>query len=52
MNRALEEKADIEMLHDIQTTKASVVEVDSLKKLIDRVAYEVENKPAFKDLDE
>jgi hypothetical protein len=52
MNRAMEEKVDIEMLQDIQTHKASVIEVDSLKKLIDRVAYEVENKPAFKDLDD
>lgn len=39
------------MLHDINTSKASVVELNALKSLIDRVAYEIENKPAFRDLD-
>lgn len=51
LNRALEDKVDIDMLHDINTSKASVVEMNALKSLIDRVAYEVENKPSFRDID-
>ena len=50
-NRILEDKVDLDMLQDLNAQKASCVEVDSLKKLIDRVAYEMEHKPGFKDLE-
>ena len=51
LNKVLDEKADINMLQQVNGQMATTAEVESLRKLLDRIAYEMETKPTFKDLD-
>ena len=41
----------VSMLQQVNGQMATTSEVDSLRKLLDRIAYEMESKPTFKDLD-
>lgn len=52
LNRALDDKADMETIHEINAQKASQSEIEQIRKLIDRLAFEVEGKPSFKDIDQ
>lgn len=52
LNRALDDKADLETIHEINAQKASQSEIEQIRKLIDRLAFEVEGKPSFKDIDQ
>jgi len=40
------------MLQDLHTQKATVQELDSLRKLVDRLAFDLESRPGFKDLEQ
>jgi len=51
LNKVLDDKADLELVHQVNAQKASVAEVEQIRKLIDRLAFDVESKPGFKDLD-
>jgi hypothetical protein len=41
----------VALLQDLNANKATNSEVESLRKLVDRVAFEMENKPGFNELD-
>ena len=47
----LDDKADLDLVHQINAQKASAAEVEQIRKLIDRLAFDIESKPSYKDLD-
>jgi hypothetical protein len=47
----LEGKADIEAIKQMNGQKATVQDLDSTRKMVERLAFEVENRPNFKDLE-
>lgn len=51
LNRMLEDKADRQLIQQINGTKASIEEIDSIRKIIDRLALEIDSKTSFKDVD-
>ena len=48
----MQSKADVEVVQQINGHKATATEIEQVRKLIDRLAYEVEQKPRFADLDQ
>ena len=42
----------MEMLQELNATKVNTQELDSLRKLVDRLAFDLESRPGFKDLEQ
>lgn len=51
LERLLDAKADTEAIRQINGQKATVQDLDSTRKMVERLSFELENKPGFKDLE-
>ena len=51
LQRLLEDKADRQLVQQINGSKAGVEEIDSMRKVIDRLSLELDSKTSFKDMD-
>lgn len=51
LNRMLDEKADLRIVQQINNNKASIEELDSTRKILDRLALEMEGKLSYNDME-
>ena len=51
MEKLLDTKADVEIIQQINGSKATVQDLDSTRKMVERLGFEIENRPGFTDLE-
>jgi len=51
LEKLLDTKADVEIIQQINGSKATVQDLDSTRKMVERLGFEIENRPGFKDLE-
>ena len=47
----MDTKADVEIIQQINGSKATVQDLDSTRKMVERLGFEIENRPGFTDLE-
>ena len=51
LEKLLDTKADVEIIQQINGSKATVQDLDSTRKMVERLGFEIDNRPGFKDLE-